>query len=148
METSDDFKEWFASLNANRVEYMVVGGYALAFHGAPRFTGDIDVFVRPGAENAARLLAALEAFGFGGLGLTADDFLTEGRVVQFGQPPHRLDLLTSLSGVDTEAAFASRVEGDYGGVPVWYISRDWFVVNKQALGRPKDLADLDALGAG
>ena len=99
MEPQPDFKELLALFNAHEVEYIVVGAYALAFHGAPRFTGDIDVFVRPTPQNAQRIIAALDAFGFGDIGLSPSDFQRPDHVVQLGVPPVRVDLITSLTGV-------------------------------------------------
>ncbi len=91
MEVHPDFRELLALFNAHSVEYMIVGGYALAFHGAPRFTGDLDIFVRPTAQNAGRILAALNNFGFGSLNLGVEDFSTQDRVIQLGVPPVRVD---------------------------------------------------------
>jgi hypothetical protein len=146
MEVQSDFRDLLVLLNEHRVEYMIVGGHALAFHGAPRYTGDIDVFVRPDPENAGRIVAALDSFGFGSVGLTAADFTEVDQVVQLGVPPVRVDFITSLTGVSWEEAFAGRAEGEYGGVPVYYIGRNELISNKRALGRKRDLADLEALG--
>jgi len=140
-----EFKELFASLNARRVEYLVVGAYAMAFHGIPRFTGDLDVFVRPTPQNAKRLLAALEDFGFGSLGLTADDFSQPDRVVQLGVAPIRIDLLTSLSGVSWEEAVSHKRRVLYGGISVPVIGIQEMIANKRAVGRTKDLADIELL---
>ena len=111
-----DFKEFAELLNAKGVEYLVVGGYALAAHGHPRYTGDIDFWVRPTPDNIDRLLEALDDFGFGSLGLTASDFDTE-TVVQLGHPPRRIDLLTAIYGVAFEACFARRDQVELAGVP-------------------------------
>ena len=146
MEAQPDFRELLGLFNAHRVEYMVVGGYALAFHGAPRFTGDLDLLVKPDPDNARRILAALEEFGFASVGLTAPDFTVQDQVVQLGVPPARIDLITSLTGVSWDEAFTSGVAGRYGDTPVYYIGRDQFIANKRATGRKRDLADLDALG--
>lgn len=146
MEIHTDFKELLELFNKLKVEYLVVGGYALAFHGAPRFTGDIDLFVRPARENAKRILAALDEFGFGSLDLSEDDFTTPGIVVQLGVPPIRIDIITSISGVSWEKADNSKVPGQYGQTAVYFISRDDFVSNKRATGRKKDGADIEALG--
>ena len=146
MEVQPDFKELLALLNKHAVEYLVVGGYALAFHGAPRFTGDIDIFIRPDARNAARVLEALGEFGFASVGLTEEDFTTPNKVVQLGVPPVRVDLITSLSGVSWEQAAAGKRPGRYGDVPVFFIGREEFIANKRATGRKKDLADIEALG--
>ena len=146
MEVQPDFRELLALLNAHNVEYMLVGGYALAFHGAPRYTGDLDIYVRPTPENARRILAVLDAFGFGSLDLNTEDFSSQGRVVQLGVPPVRVDLITSLSGVSWEECWAGRQPGMYGDIPVSFIDRVQFIANKRAIGRAKDLADLEALG--
>ena len=147
MEPQPDFKELLALFNAQRVEYLVVGAYALAFHGAPRYTGDIDLLVRPSPDNAKAILAALADFGFASLGLSEGDFLQPDRVIQLGVPPVRIDLLTSLTGVTWEEALSGCSNGQYGGVPVRYLGREELVRNKRALGRAKDLADIEALGA-
>jgi hypothetical protein len=146
MEIRTDFKELLELFNKHKVEYLIVGGYALAFHGAPRVTGDIDLFVRPVRANAARILAALNDFGFGSLNLSEEDFTTPGMVVQLGVPPVRIDIITRLSGVSWEKADAGKVPGSYADTPVYFISREDFVANKRATGRKKDAADLEALG--
>jgi hypothetical protein len=145
MKVQPDFRDLFALLNEHNVEYLIVGGYALAFHGAPRYTGDIDIFVRPHPENARRILQALAAFGFQFPNLTADDFQNPNSVVQLGVPPVRVDLLTSISGVSWEEAAASKESGCFGDVPVHYIGRNQYITNKRATGRKKDLADIEAL---
>ena len=146
MEMQPDFRELLALFNAHHVEYLIVGGYALAFHGAPRFTGDLDIFVNPDAANAHRILTALEAFGFASVGLTPSDFERPDQVVQLGEPPVRIDLITSITGVSWDEAWAGRVTGRYGDMPVYYIGREQFVANKRATGRTKDVADLEVLG--
>ena len=146
MEVQPDFKDLLALFDAHGVECIIVGGYALAFHGAPRFTADLDILVRADPENSQRILSALEEFGFKSVGLSADDFQQPEKVVQLGVPPVRVDILTSLTGVTWEEAFAGRVAGKYGPVQVYFIGRDQFIANKRALGRKRDLADLEALG--
>jgi len=146
MEVQPDFRELLALFNANQVEYMVIGGYALSFHGAPRFTGDLDVFVKPDPENARRIIESLDQFGFKSVDLSVDDFRAPDRVVQLGVPPVRVDILTAITGVSWAEAVAGRVEGKYGDIPVYYIGREQFAANKRATGRRRDLADLEALG--
>lgn len=146
MEVQPDFKELLELFNRHHVEFLLVGGYALAFHGVPRYTGDMDLFVHPSSQNAARIMAALEEFGFGDVGLTPLDFQKENVVIQLGVPPVRLDILTSLTGISWEEAYSNRVQGRYGDASVSYLARDQLVSNKKALGRKKDLADLEALG--
>jgi hypothetical protein len=104
MEVQPDFRELLALFNDHRVSYMIVGGYALAFHGAPRFTGDLDTFIKPDHENALRIVAALDALGFASLGLTATDFERVDQVIQLGVSPVRIDLLTSITGVSWDEA--------------------------------------------
>ncbi|MBN1691096.1 MAG: nucleotidyltransferase [Dehalococcoidia bacterium] len=146
MEVHPDFKELLELFNKHKVEYVVVGGYALAFHGAPRFTGDIDIFIYAHPENAHHVLEALEEFGFKSSDLTEEDFSSSNKVIQLGTPPVRVDIITSLTGVLWDDVVKSRVSGSYGGVPVFFISRNDFIKNKRAIGRMKDLADIEALG--
>jgi hypothetical protein len=146
METPSDFKDLLALFNAQGVEYLLVGGYALAFHGAPRFTGDLDIFVKPSPENAQRIMAAINQFGFASTGLGPADFNAPDKVVQLGVPPVRIDVMTSLTGVSWEEAWSGRVKGTYAGLDVFYIGIEEFVKNKRSLGRQRDIADLEALG--
>ncbi len=146
MEVQPDFKELLALLNKHAVDYIIVGGYALAYHGAPRFTGDIDIFVRPHPQNAARILDALDEFGFGSVGLTEADFTTINKVVQLGTPPVRVDFITSLTGVSWEEAAEAKHPGNYDDISVFFIGRKELITNKRAMGRMKDLADIEALG--
>lgn len=145
MEIQPDFRELLVLFNEHNVEYLIVGGYALAFHGTPRFTGDLDILVRPELENAQRILKALAQFGFGSLGLGAEGFENPECVIQLGEPPVRIDLITSLTGVSWEEAFSSRVRGNYDDVLVYFLGRDVFIRNKRAIGRTKDIADIETL---
>lgn len=146
MEVQQDFKELLALFNAHAVEYVIVGAHALAFHGAPRYTGDMDVYVRPHKENARRIMDALRDFGFGSVGLSEGDFIEEDKVIQLGYPPVRIDLMTSISGLSWEEVFNHRAGGEYGDIPVFYIGKEQFLANKRACNRKKDLADIEALG--
>jgi hypothetical protein len=146
MEVQQDFRDLLALFNAHKVDYIIVGAHALAYHGAPRYTGDMDILVRPDLENAKRILRALDEFGFGSLGLKVEDFTVPDKVVQLGVAPVRIDLVTSLTGVSGEEANAGRVGGSYGGLEVFYIGRRELILNKRALGRKKDIADLEAIG--
>ncbi len=147
MRLKKDFREFIESLNSSGVRYVITGAYALAFHGAPRYTGDIDFLVEPSPENAERVIQALRAFGFQSPQLSADDFVREERVVQLGVPPARIDILTSISGIDFKAAYEGRVEAVIDGVRMVFLGRSELIKNKRAVGRPKDLADVDALEA-
>jgi len=146
MEVQQDFRDLLELFNKYEVEYIIVGAYALGFHGAPRYTGDLDVFVKPDPKNAKSIMEALNEFGFGAVGLTAADFVTEGKVVQLGVPPVRIDISTSITGVQWEQAQSGGIDGWFGDLKVHYIGRDDFIANKRALGRKKDMADLEAVG--
>ena len=146
MEIQQDFKELFELFNEQRVEYMIVGGYALAFHGAPRYTGDMDIYVKADSANANRVMEALKKFGFGSADLTPNDFMQQDKVIQIGVPPVRIDIMTSITGVTCEEAFSEKVKGKYDDTEVYYISRDYFILNKKAIGRKRDIADLESMG--
>ena len=145
MNLEEDLREFIESLNALEVRYIVVGAFAVAYHGYPRFTGDIDLFIERSPENAKRIVNAIEQFGFGTLGLSVKDFLHEDQVVQLGVAPNRIDLLTVLSGVNFEEAWATREEADFGGLRAPVISKELLKRNKGATGRSIDLADLEHL---
>ena len=140
-----DFKEFVELLNSADVEYLVVGGYALAAHGHPRYTGDLDIWIRTSPSNVDRLLEVLTRFGFGGLGLTAKDFLKPDSIVQLGYPPVRIDLLTSIDGVEFEQSYQNRVVMNVGGTNLSIIGVNDFRANKRAAGRAQDIADLESL---
>jgi hypothetical protein len=142
-----DLRELLALLIANGVEFLVVGGHAVAFHGYPRFTEALDLYVRPSTENAARTMAVLQAFGFGNIGIAAEDFVADDRVIQLGRAPNRVDLLTRLWGVDFDEAWARRVTGALDDLPVAMLSKTDLIRNKRATARPQDLADAVALEA-
>lgn len=146
MKVQPDFKELLGLFNEHNVEYLIVGGYALAFHGAPRYTGDLDIFVKPDIENAHRILVALAEFGFDSIGLTTEDFTHPDSVVQLGVPPVRVDLISSLTGVSWLEAFSGKVSGTYGDIQAPFIGRTQFIANKRAIGRKRDMADIEALG--
>jgi hypothetical protein len=147
MEIQQDFKELLELFNCHKVEYIIVGSYALSHYGAPRYTGDIDLYVKPEKDNAEKIISALADFGFGSLNLSVEDFCIPDRVVQLGTPPVRIDILTSISGVNWDDAFINKVPDFYGDVPVFFIGRSDYIVNKRAAGRKKDIADLEAIGA-
>jgi len=142
-----DLREFVELLNSHGVEYLVVGAHAVSFHGHPRFTGDIDFWVRPEMRNAHRVVNVLRAFGFEELGLAASDFVKAGMVVQLGQPPNRIDLLTSISGVDFDSAWRSRAEGSLDDLPASFLGFESLIANKLASSRPNDLADVAQLRA-
>lgn len=140
-----DLRELLALLNAAGVEFLVVGGHAVAFHGRPRLTEDLDLFVRPDRANGERIMCALQALGFGALGITAADFTADDRVIQLGRAPNRVDLLTKLYGVDFADAWSRRVAARLDDADVWMISREDLIRNKRETGRTQDLADAEFL---
>jgi hypothetical protein len=142
-----DFAEMLRALADEGVEYLVVGAYAVAGHGIPRATGDIDLWVRPTAENAARLWQALERFGAPRSRVTPETFTQPDVVYQIGLPPNRIDFLTSIDGVLFEDAWPERYVSDVGGLAVPMLSRRHLIANKRATGRPQDLADIARLEA-
>lgn len=145
MLINQDFKEFLQSLNANKVEYLIIGGYAVAFHGHPRYTKDIDIWINPTNPNINNLLQALKDFGFASLELKIDDFLDPDQIIQLGYPPNRIDLLTNLAGVDFETCYRNKIEVSMAGISVTFIDLENLKKNKKATGRHQDLADLENL---
>lgn len=143
MTLDPNFRDFFESLAAHSVRYLLVGGYALAAHGVPRYTGDIDAWVEPTAENSRRVVAAFEAFGFGGL--AEDTFVGADVIVQIGRPPLRIDVLTGPSGVVFGPCYENKVVVDASGLALDVIGLECFKANKAASGRAKDLDDLEVL---
>ena len=141
---ADDFVELVAALNQNKVEFVIVGAHAVAFHGYARGTKDLDILLRSTPENIPRVLAALKDFGFGSLGLKEADFSGD-NVVQLGYPPNRVDLLSGISGVDTEKVWKTRVKGTYQEHPAHFISRECLLENKRAADRGQDRLDVQKL---
>lgn len=145
MQLGRDWREFIESLNANGVRYLVVGGCAVAAHGHPRYTKDLDVWLAVTPENARRVLQTLADFGFEGAGIGMDDLMTPERVIQLGYPPQRIDLLTSLVGVEFDECYQARVVIKLDGTPVNFIDVDNLIRNKRAAGRYQDLADVENL---
>jgi hypothetical protein len=143
-----DFVALLRELSAAEARFMVVGGYAVSFHSRPRATGDIDVWVEPTAANAARVFRALRAFGAPLQDLAEADLTRPDVVYQIGVPPRRIDLLTSLTGLSFDDAWADRTPGMLGGLEVPFIGREALIRNKRELGRARDLADLESLEPG
>ena len=145
MKLEPDLREFIELLNAREVRYVIVGAIALAHHGRVRYTGDIDFFVEASERNAALLTDVLDQFGFANVGIDKEDFTALDQIVQLGVEPHRMDLMTSISGVAFEEAWNSREYGELDGLRVPFISRELLKRNKKAVGRTQDLADLDYL---
>ena len=142
---SKDFKEFIALLNSHQVKYLVVGGYALAFHGHPRYTKDLDVWILVDPINAHNVIEALKDFGFASLGLNEKDFLTPNTVVQLGQLPHRIDILTTATGIEFANCYPHKQEVVIDGVSISFIDLENLKRNKRATGRHQDLADVEKL---
>jgi predicted nucleotidyltransferase len=142
---SNDLREFIHLLNTKSVKYVLVGAWALAFHGRPRYTGDIDFFVARNPENADRLMEVIEDFGFGQTGIERDDFLHVDHVIQLGREPNRIDILTGISGVTFDEVWQSREQGNISDVAVFVISRDLLIKNKRAANRDKDQGDVKLL---
>lgn len=141
-----DFKEFLKLLEANEVEYLLVGGYAVGFYGYPRPTGDMDIWVPRSGENAQRLVSVLREFGFSSSDLSPELFTLEKSIVRMGVPPFKLEIVTFIDGVTFDACFEDRNVSEIDGVPVNLISLHHLKINKKAAGRPKDINDLENLG--
>ena len=142
---NQDFRDLFAEFNAHHVEFLVVGAHALAVHGQVRATRELDVWIRPDSANAKRALQALVFFGAPTQELTAHDLSQPGVIFQIGVPPVRIDVMTSISGVEFQEAWEARTVTRFADQEVGVISREHLVRNKRASGRTQDLADLESL---
>jgi predicted nucleotidyltransferase len=145
MVLNKDFKEFIALLNAKDVKYLVIGGYAVAFHGYPRYTKDIDVWVWLNEENALKVLEAIRAFGMSYMNLVVDDFLNPETVVQLGMPPNRIDILTDLEEMDFETCYAQRATTMVGDMEISFVGIEDLIKAKLNAGRPQDKADVKKL---
>jgi len=141
-----DFREFIELLNKNRVEYLVIGGYAVAYHGYPRYTGDLDIWFNPTVGNAEKLLQALSDFGFASLNIQQVDLLKSGSIIQLGYPPIRIDLINNADGIEFPGSYSRREEMMLDdGLAVYYIGLSDLIVNKKATGRYRDLDDIQNL---
>lgn len=145
MPLSSDLREFVELLNSRGVEYVIVGAHSLAFHGRPRYTGDLDILVRATPENAAKIVDLLNEFGFADSDFKPSDFIEPEQMIQIGRPPNRIDLLTSITGVGSDEAFAGKIQAELDGIPVAVLSKEALIRNKRAVGRTQDLADIEAL---
>lgn len=142
---NQDFREFIALLEKHAIEYLIVGGYAVAYHGFPRYTGDIDFFVAISDSNATGLLAVFEEFGFGDIGIGKADFLEPDFVVEIGREPRKIQVPTGIDGVTFEECRKHEITETYGGMSLRFIGIEELLKNKQASARDKDLIDLRAL---
>jgi len=145
MPLNKDWREFIELLNSREVDYLIVGAFAVAFHGYPRYTADLDLLLRPTEENAIRVLRALSDFGFRSLGIQVSDLCLAGTVVQLGVKPNRIDLLTAISGLTFEEAWASRSDATLDGIATHFIGRAELLRNKEQTGRAKDLGDAEEI---
>ena len=145
MKAEKHYEEFIRLLNFHKTKYLIIGAYALTYHAAPRNTGDIDFFVQRNKQNAKRLVKVLDDFGFKSLSLAEKDFLEKDTVVQLGFEPNRIDIINAITGVSFETAYKNKVEGFLGKQKVYFISAKDLIRNKKALGRAKDLADVELL---
>ena len=140
-----DFKEFLRLLNAHKVEYLLIGGYAVGYFGYPRATADMDIWIAMNPANAEKIVAVLKEFGFNPPDLSTDLFLKEWQIIRLGVPPVRIEIATTISGVDFEECFAGKVLAELDGEKVNLISLNHLKINKKASGRHQDLADIDNL---
>jgi Nucleotidyltransferase of unknown function (DUF6036) len=140
-----DFKEFIELLDKNQIEYLVVGGYAVGIHGYPRYTGDIDIWIKTSDETAGKMVSVLNEFGFESYKLNKEDFLKIDNVIQLGYPPLRIDIIMSLDGVSFEECYLNRVEKNIDGINIKFIGFNELVKNKKASARDKDIIDLKNL---
>lgn len=145
MDLNNDFQRFIKILNSCHAQYIITGGFAVAIYGYPRYTGDIDIWIDPSLENALKVLAALQAFGYSEQQVNMQDLTTPGIVVQLGYPPNRIDLVTGLAGVDFENCWNNKVNMPFGDVPAYFISLQDLKRNKKATARQQDLLDLENL---
>ena len=146
MRVEKDFKEFIGLLNDQSVKYLIVGGFAVAFHGKPRNTKDLDIWIEPTIDNATKMINVLNLFGFGDLEIEPQDFLNENTVIQLGYSPIRIDLMSAISGVPKFAdAWQNRSEGKYGEQPTYFIGLEELIANKKAANRLQDLTDVEIL---
>ncbi|NIV10658.1 MAG: hypothetical protein GWN62_04990 [Aliifodinibius sp.] len=145
MVLNPDFVEFIKLLNDRNVLYLVVDGYAVAFHGYPRYTKDIDIWIYPDKKNAEKVIEVLKDFGFESLGLTLEDFSDPEQIIQLGRPPNRIDLMMDLEGVKFRECYSAKVEVDVDGINANFLDLNNLKKNKKATGRHQDLADLENL---
>ena len=145
MKTEKDYEEFLELLNKHDIRYCIIGAFALAFHARPRYTKDMDILIEATIDNAKRLLAALREFGFGSLNLSVEDFSSKGNIIQLGYEPVRIDIITSIKGLEFTDIWESRIQGPYGKQTVNFIDHQNLIRSKKLSNRAQDKADLDLL---
>ena len=147
MKTEKDYEEFLELLNKHDVRYCVIGAFAVAFHARPRYTKDMDILIEPTTDNAKRLLIALDEFGFGSLNLAVNDFSIHGNIIQLGYEPVRIDIITSIKGLEFADIWKSRIQGPYGKQTINFIDRKNLIRSKKISNRAQDNADLKLLSS-
>ncbi|MDF1612077.1 MAG: nucleotidyltransferase [Stygiobacter sp.] len=142
---TQDFKEFIRLLNEQKVEYIIVGGHAVIYHGYVRYTGDLDVWINNSNENADKMISVIEKFGFGSIGLTKKDFMEKDSIIQLGYEPDRIDIITSVEGLNFNDSYPRAIETEYDGEKIKLLSLEDLKINKKAAGRLQDLTDLEKL---
>lgn len=145
VETEKDYEEFLELLNKYNVRYCIIGAFALAFHARPRYTKDLDILIEAKTDNAKKLLVALSEFGFGSLNLSVEDFSTKGNIIQLGYEPVRIDIITSIEGMEFADIWQNRIQGPYGKQTVNFIDRQNLIRSKKLSNRAQDKADLELL---
>jgi len=145
IEFPKDFKEFLQLLNSKKIEYLVIGGYAVGYHGFPRATGDLDIWIAINEQTAMKMVEVLKEFGFDPPELKNELFLKEQKVIRMGVPPMRLEIFTSIDGVNFKDCFNNRIIADFDDFKVYFISKSDLLINKRASGKPQDLVDFDKL---
>lgn len=145
MELDKDFREFIELLNKHNVKYLVIGGYAVNFHGYPRYTKDIDFWLYITRSNIQNLINAIEQFGLGSLGLQIEDFMSPENIIQLGYEPYRIDLLVDVDGVDFNSCFERKIDAELDGIKVCFLSLQDLITAKKSMGRLQDLADAEQL---
>lgn len=145
MRLEPDYKELLKLLNKHKVKYCIVGAFAVAYYSLPRFTKDLDILIEPSSENARKIVKALKDFGFESLNLTENDFTKEKEIIQLGYEPVRIDLITSIAGLDFDEVWKHKKIGAYGKEKIYFIGLNDLIINKKALSRMQDKADIKVL---
>lgn len=145
MNITQDMFEFIQLLNKHEVEYVIIGAHALSHFGYPRYSGDLDILIQPIHNEAEKIIAVLDEFGFGSLNLKVEDFLNKDAVIQLGVEPNRIDILTGITGPDLDTIFKGKIKATFNGENVQYISKQHLIENKEATGRLKDLVDAEML---
>ncbi len=145
MVLNKDFREFLKLLAKHKIKYLIVGGYAVGFHGYPRYTKDLDIWIKPEKKNAEKILKLLDDFGFGKTGISIDDLNSEGKFILLGNPPNRIDIVTSCDGIEFDECYSKKVKVKFGKININFIDLENLKKNKKAVNRAQDIADIKNL---